>query len=418
MDTSDYIVQLTRAFRETYSSVILLESQKKDHPASKRSYLASAPSRWIKVIGNKVYEFDGKTESVKEENAWQALDHFYESNNDWLFGYLSYDLKNQIEDLESSNHSFLTVPDLFFFVPEILIEISADGELIFIKGSSDLIPEVLPSGGSIQLEPVHMMNREEYLRKIRTAQHDIAEGDYYEINLSHALEFAMQGDALDLYERMKKAGPVPFASFIGTEDFSVCSASPERFLSRNGNTVCSQPIKGTVSRDRDHEQAKLAELLSEKNKAENLMIVDLVRNDLNRIAIPGSVTVEDLFEIQSFETVHQMVSTVKCMVESGVHSVEIIRSCFPMGSMTGAPKIAAMHAIERLENYKRGIYSGAIGYLKPGGDFDFNVVIRTAIKQGNRLIYPVGGAITSDSSAEDEWDETLVKAKALLNSLD
>jgi para-aminobenzoate synthetase component 1 len=158
---------------------------------------------------------------------------------------------------------------------------------------------------------------------------------------------------------------------------------------------------------------KLAE--SEKERAENLMIVDLVRNDLNRIADKGSVKVSSLFEIQSFETVHQMVSTIECKVPNGTDSIELIKACFPMGSMTGAPKIAAMKAIDNYEQYKRGIYSGALGYLKPNGDFDLNVVIRTAIIEGNRLVYPVGGAITSDSDPEEEWEETLLKAQAITN---
>ena len=216
---------------------------------------------------------------------------------------------------------------------------------------------------------------------------------------------------------MKRVGPVPFAGFMKLESLTVCSSSPERFLSRNGNKVCSQPIKGTIQRDSVNEQNAIDRLLnSEKERAENLMIVDLVRNDLNRIAKKGTVTVSNLFEIQTFQTVHQLVSTIDCEVEDSTNSIEIIKACFPMGSMTGAPKIATMKAIERIEDYQRGIYSGAMGYFKPNGDFDLNVVIRSALIQNGKLIYPVGGAITSDSIPENEWEETFVKAKALTNT--
>jgi para-aminobenzoate synthetase component 1 len=198
------------------------------------------------------------------------------------------------------------------------------------------------------------------------------------------------------------------------EGFEICSSSPERFLSRSGDTAWSQPIKGTAPKSGGLESArKLA--ASEKERAENLMIVDLVRNDLNRIAEKGTVKVTGLFEIQSFETVYQMVSTVECKTPEATDSLELIKACFPMGSMTGAPKIAAMKAIDVFEEYKRGIYSGALGYFKPNGDFDLNVVISTAIIDGNKLVYPVGGAITSDSDPEEEWDETMLKAKAITN---
>ena len=185
-------------------------------------------------------------------------------------------------------------------------------------------------------------------------------------------------------------------------------------LSKRGKKISSQPIKVTISRSEGDDESRIKALSnSEKERAENLMIVDLVRNDMSRVAKEGSVKVSNLFEIQSFETVHQMVSTVEGDVKEGIDSIDILKACFPMGSMTGAPKVAAMRSIEELEDYKRGIYSGAIGYFTPYDDFDFSVVIRTAIIEGEYLVYPVGGAITSDSDPELEWEETLVKAHAI-----
>jgi len=218
-----------------------------------------------------------------------------------------------------------------------------------------------------------------------------------------------------MYKKMREINPVPFGAFIKTKDFQVCCSSPERFIKKSGRKVISEPIKGTSPRS-DEKITDLKyreELLNEKNKAENLMIVDLVRHDLSLIAETGSVKVSKLFDVQSFGTVHQLISTIEAMALKDVHPVDVIKACFPMGSMTGAPKIEVMKTIEDLEIYCRGIYSGAIGYFTPEGDFDFNVVIRSAIVKDGMVIYPVGGAITGDSNPEEEWEETHVKARVL-----
>ena len=414
----NYISNLIRSLKKE-GPVVFLESQKKDHPASEKSYLAGKPKAWIKSFGDEVVVWEGKQEDMHKTNPWIALDQFKQSNQDWMFGYLGYDLKNYMEDLESLNPYKTSAPDMFFMVPGFLIEITKDDEVHVLRGdiSDDL--EKNHDSAETYITPNNKIEKNKYLDNIRRAQKSITEGDFYEVNLSHALEFNFKGDVFELYSKMKSFGPVPFASFIDVDGVSICCSSPERFLSRKGNKVWSQPIKGTLSRngDSDDESSELL-LQSEKNRAENLMIVDLVRNDLSRIAEKGSVEVKNLFEIQSFETVHQMVSTVECEVSEAADSIEIIKACFPMGSMTGAPKISAMKAIEELENYRRGIYSGAIGYVTPEQDFDFNVVIRTAIIEGDKLIYPVGGAITSDSIPEEEWEETLIKSRALTVPLD
>lgn len=415
---SNYILDLVRNFKR-FGNVVLLESQKKDHPSSSKTYLAAKPKAWIKSRGRDITFFKNGNETRKEMNPWEALQEFKKEHKNWLFGYFGYDLKNQTEDLSSENLSLNTVPDMYFMVPEVLIEISKDGTQNLVFGKEEELEFLQSEERGFHLSERIITKKEVYLKKVKTAKKYIAEGDYYEINLSHPLEFEFIGDPLELYETMMEKGPVPFASYLFIDGISICCSSPERFLARKGNRIWSQPIKGTVSRSFGEDKEAI-DLLhrSEKNRAENLMIVDLVRNDLSKIAKKGSVKVKDLFEIQSFETVHQMVSTVECEVEAKTDSVEIIKACFPMGSMTGAPKIAAMKSIEHLEDYKRGIYSGALGYFSPDGDFDFNVVIRTAIIENNTLIYPVGGAITSDSVPEEEWEETLIKARALTNSLD
>lgn len=391
--------------------MLLLESQSDDHPAGQRSYLAGNP-------------VDILTHRPGEGDPWERLGEWYREDPGWIFGYLGYDLKNYLEDLSSRNPDPVGAPELYFFRPGILLEYERDtGKVRALKGEIPRNVAEEPGTGEEQKASQELsvrnftssMSRFDYLNIIREAQNRIREGDFYEINLSHQMSGTFEGDPFELYRRMRQVGPVPFAAYLESGEVGVCSLSPERFLARRGDRVFSQPIKGTMERgsteEEDH-KFRQALSLSTKDRAENLMIVDLVRNDLSRIAKKNSVRVKDLFEIQSFGTVHQMVSTVEAEAATD-DFLEILKACYPMGSMTGAPKISAMEAIEELENYRRGVYSGAIGYVKPDGDFDFNVVIRTALIRDNRLFYSVGGAITSDSDPEAEWQETLVKGRAL-----
>lgn len=402
----------------------MLESQSDDHPSSHVSYLAASPEATIEAYGRQtIVERDGDEHS-SQVNPWDALQSFRNDADSWLFGYLGYDLKNHIENLDSSNVDPVGAPDMYFMVPGFLLRYNhKTKETALLKGcmpSKDHIEQVTSSRSGFsfgKLEP--QTSRQRYIKKIKESQYRIREGDFYEINLSHQMKASFQGDALPLYNRMKQIGPVPFGCFLQCCDVAVCCQSPERFLRKKGNTVYSQPIKGTAKRgDSDDEDEVLKNELisSKKEQAENLMIVDLVRNDLSRIAKNGSVKVPELFSIQSFDTVHQMVSTVTAEAKEN-NPVNILKACFPMGSMTGAPKISAMQSIEALEDYKRGIYSGAIGYITPDDDFDFNVVIRTAIIENNQLYYSVGGAITSDSEPQKEWQETQIKARALVHVL-
>jgi para-aminobenzoate synthetase component 1 len=303
--------------------------------------------------------------------------------------------------------------------PEFLVEVgrkTSKGKLLMGDFPEPREINSVEINQAFNLQNLHpQVSKSDYLAHIAEAQYRIREGDFYEINLSHQLKGGFSGSSLTLYKQMKETAPVPFGAFFQNDDVTVCCQSPERFLRKEGDLIYSQPIKGTSPRGRNQDEDFLLKeklLTSQKEQAENLMIVDLVRNDLSRIARPASVKVPKLFEIETFGTVHQMVSTVTAEAAEK-DPVAILKACFPMGSMTGAPKISAMQAIEELEDHRRGIYSGAIGYITPGDDFDFNVVIRTAIIKNNQLFYLVGGAITADSKPEDEWNETLVKARAL-----
>lgn len=379
--------------------VVVLDSQLPSHPSSGRSFLFAgfdAVFRW-KQFHHEAQDAHG--------DPWKALSRFREQFPGYCCGYLGYDLKNAREALHTTNADDVELPDMWMGRPTRLYILENNGD----------VPKI--SHGDFSIDDLHTrISAATYKSRIEKAQSYIQEGDIYEVNLSHQLEAGFRGDPFDLFIDMRNRGPVPFGAFLKMEDVSACCASPERFLTRNGDSLISDPIKGTRPRGRDagEDEAIIRELQSsEKDKAENLMIVDLVRNDFSRVCESGSVKVRNLFEIQHFNTVHQMVSRVEGKLNNTVSTEEALAACFPMGSMTGAPKIRAMQIIEELEDYKRGLYSGAIGVITPEGDFNFNVVIRTAIIRNGQLYYAAGGAITADSDPASEWDETLVKSRAL-----
>ena len=407
------IDQVAEYFEE--SEYVLLESQMPEHPSSQVSYVAAQPKRVIFGKGRHITNIAKGRKTISDENPWTAIRDFMDQSLNMIFGFFGYDLKNFIEPLVSDNPELIDVPDFYFMEPEIILKII--GEKVEVLTGNVNLQEIKNQHLSASSESVRNIKRLEekasYIRKINEVQRLIREGSFYELNYSYPIQAEITGSPLKIYKKMREINPVPFGAFIKTNDFQVCCASPERFIKKTGRKIISEPIKGTSPRS-DEKIADLKyreELLNEKNKAENLMIVDLVRHDLSLIAETGSVQVSKLFDVQSFGTVHQLISTIEAMALKDVHPVNVIKACFPMGSMTGAPKIEVMNTIEDLEIYRRGIYSGAIGYFTPEGDFDFNVVIRSAIMKGGRVIYPVGGAITGDSNPEEEWEETHVKAR-------
>ncbi len=369
-------------------------------------------------------------------HAFDDLREYQESTGDWLFGYLSYDLKNDVEKLGSANFDGLHFPELHFFQPKKIIRITANTiDFIYlnmvddeIEGDFKAISEIiLPEIEPTVAKNIHIKLRifkDEYFRRVDSLLSHIHRGDVYEANFCQ--EFYAENTVIDAYRTYQKLNAIsqpPFAVFLKLEDKYLLSASPERYLKKSGNKIISQPIKGTAKRSSDAEidrllKHSLAE--DEKERAENIMIVDLVRNDLSKSAKKGMVTVEEFCKVHSFKQVHQMISTVSSIVNSDKNPVDIIRETFPMGSMTGAPKISAMKIIEELESFKRGLYSGAVGYFTPQGDFDFNVVIRSILYNATKkyVSYSVGGAITAQAIPEKEYEECLLKAKAMREVLE
>lgn len=395
------------------SEVMILESQHPDHPESNKSYVAAFPEQVIKAEGETItwFQGDSKVSEKHRKHTWQMVDAFFDETG-WAFGYFGYEPSGPDHP---GQRTFYRAPDLWFMVPEMLFLVDKNG-VEQLKGPPLKIHGNTSSNRSCNVGKLSAeISQEHYLSTIEKIRHLIAEGDFYELNFSYPLEAGFEGSPFELYRSMREVNPVPFACYAEFPDLSICCASPERFLKKEGDRLFSEPIKGTAARGAsplEDEQFR-QELKSEKNEAENLMIVDLVRHDLSRVCRPGTVTVSKLFEIQTFGTVHQLISRVEGELRRDTRTGEIIRACFPMGSMTGAPKHRVLKRISELENYKRGIYSGSIGYVTPENDFDFNVVIRSAIIQDGKLTYPVGGAITGDSIAADEWEETRVKAGLL-----
>ena len=362
-------------------------------------------------------------------NAFEDLKQYQQTTNDWLFGYLSYDLKNDIENLQSDNFNGLDFPDLFFFQPKKLFLLKGNTlEIQYLLLCDDEIEEDLKSISEIEnvvaesqsvIDIEERISKEKYLEKVSKLLTHIHQGDVYEANF--CMEFYAENTIINPIEKFQKLNAIsqsPFAVFFKNNKQFLLSASPERYIKKEGEQITSQPIKGTSKRFEDaieDEKSKNQLASDPKERAENIMITDMVRNDLSRTAQKGSVEVNELCGIYSFLQVHQMISTISSKLDSQYSVVDVIKSTFPMGSMTGAPKFSAMKIIEELEESKRGLYSGAIGYFTPNNDFDFNVVIRSILyNQENKYVsFSVGSAITAQSIPEKEYEECLLKAKAM-----
>ncbi|MEC3907749.1 aminodeoxychorismate synthase component I [Tamlana sp. 2201CG12-4] len=365
---------------------------------------------------------------------FEKLKEYQIHTKDWIFGYLTYDLKNDVENLESNNFDGLGFPDLYFFQPKKLFLFKRDQVEIWylncvedeLKYDLNEIEQINRSNEQLQndIKIKLRIHKDEYFEKVNQMLAHIHRGDIYEANFCQ--EFYAENteiNPLETYQKLNSISKPPFASFIKLQDKYVLSASPERYIKKQEHAIISQPIKGTAKRSVNPEEDELLKsnlFNDKKERSENIMIVDLVRNDLSKTALKGSVQVEELCRVYTFDQVHQMISTVTSKIEDRTHPVDVIKSTFPMGSMTGAPKISAMKIIEDLEETKRGVYSGAIGYFSPSGDFDFNVVIRSILYNHVKkyVSYSVGGAITAKSDPLQEYEECLVKAKAMRTVLE
>ncbi|MCW3123060.1 MAG: Aminodeoxychorismate synthase [Flavipsychrobacter sp.] len=357
------------------------------------------------------------------------VQQLHEAKPDWLFGHIAYDYKNILEPKLSSAHKArIGFPALQFFVPQTVCHVNREQTFLTIESFEDTT-QIYNAIIEAEIESVQKRipalqfnsatSKEEYLQTINNLRRHIADGDCYEIN------YCTEGycedvsiNPMQVFNALNVLSPAPFAAYYRTDDQHMMCASPERYLRKEGVGVLSQPIKGTARRDKDPvKDAEIKQQLSNdiKERAENVMIVDLMRNDLARCCETGSIKVDELFGIYSFPQVHQMISTVSGTMRAGVPFTDAIRHSFPMGSMTGAPKYKVMQLIEQYEHSRRELFAGTVGYITPAGDFDLNVVIRSLFynAESRHLAYQTGGAITWDSNPEQEWEEMRLKAWAL-----
>ena len=374
---------------------------------------------------------DALQEIQPDANCFDTLKQTFDANQDWWFGFMTYDLKNELENLSSENFDGVQMPALHFFQPRWVFALQETKlEIHFIEKENSenevqlLMNEILSMQiDEVKMSPVsnikHRISRGEYLDAVNALKEHIRLGDIYEVNFCQEF-YAEQTkiNPLETFRSLRQVSPTPYSCYYSLGDKFLLSASPERYIKKQGAKIISQPIKGTAKRGKTPEEDKqIKEFLftDPKERAENIMIVDLVRNDLSRTAAKGTVKVEELCGIYSFPQVHQMISTIVSELREDTHFVDCIKHSFPMGSMTGAPKVRAMKLIEKYEVTKRGLFSAAVGYITPEADFDFNVVIRSIQynAKDDYLSFMVGGAITMQSDPEKEYEECLLKAKAI-----
>jgi len=360
---------------------------------------------------------------------FNSLQNFIHNNrSNYIFGYLSYDIKNHIiPNIKSKNIDFHEFPISVFWTAKNVI-LSKNNLLEFYgeKEDFEFFQSQINKNNLIENKELQKINftartdKQSYLNSVEKIKSHIQQGDIYEMN--YCIDFYSENinlNTLETYFQLDELTQAPFSTYFKWQEVNIMSGSPERFMAKKGNKIISQPIKGTSPRSDDKKIDK--ELIEElknnpKEIAENVMIVDLVRNDLSKIATKNSVKVSELFGIYTFKTVHQMISTIEADLKENASETAIIKALFPMGSMTGAPKKMASELIDEIENFKRGIYSGSVGYFEPNGNFDFNVIIRTILYNSIKktISFSVGSAITILSEAEKEYQECLTKANAMM----
>ena len=420
---------------------ILLDSSKEDKKLSKYSFIGINPFLKFEVKNEKAHIND----NIVEGDPFKVLENLiYQHKNDiqddipflsGAIGYISYDTGRLLEELPNTSKEDFTIPDMrFIFYKNIIIfDLINDKKYITdLDGNIENIESILKvihNGEKINDEIVCEKSnnifysnfiKEDYKKAVTKLKEYIVSGDVYIANMTQRFWCYNEEESFDIYKKLRSINKAPFSAYLNFEDFQIISSSPERFIQVFKNKAHTRPIKGTKPRGHnveEDEKNKLELINSEKDKAELLMVVDLERNDFSKVCKPHTVKVTENFKLEEYATVFHLVSTVEGELKENVSSVRCIKECFPGGSITGTPKIRSMEIIEELEGIKRNIYTGSIGYFDFRGNCDFNIVIRTIIKKDNKAFFGVGGGITYDSIEEDEYNETLDKAKALMRVL-
>ena len=421
---------------------ILLDSSKEDENLSKFSFIGLNPFMTFEGRKNKAF-VDGKEVDGDPFEVLDDLIKKYKVSEDIFssipllsgaIGYISYDICRILENIPNNSKEDFNISDMKFIFYNNIIIFDLKNNKQYITSLNGIDEEInlieYKINEAIYLKEevvkennknfISNFNKEDYKSAITKLKDYIVSGDVYIANMTQRFYTENTEDSFEIYKKLRSINKAPFSAFMNFEDFQIISSSPERFLEINNRKVITRPIKGTRPRGKNKEEDiknSLELLNSEKDKAELLMVVDLERNDLSKVCKPHSVKVTELFKLETYATVFHLVSTVEGILKDDVSAIKCIKECFPGGSITGTPKIRAMEIIEELEGLKRNIYTGSIGYFDFRGNADFNIAIRTIVKKDNKAYFGVGGGITYDSIEEDEYNETLDKAKALMRVL-
>lgn len=423
-------------------NTILLDSSNKDEVLSKFSFIGINPFKIFESKGRKVFIDDIEVNGEPFDVLDKLIKEYYNNESSYsnipllsgAMGYISYDACRILEDIPNTSAEDFNISYMkFIFYNNIIIFDLVNNKqfITSLNGKEDEIKYILNiinkceyikdvKVGEVGNKFISNFNKEGYKDSIRKLKQYIVNGDVYIANMTQRFYTETDEDSFEIYKKLRSINKAPFSAFLNFDDFQVISSSPERFIEINNKKVITRPIKGTRPRGQNKEEDlknSLELLNSEKDKAELLMVVDLERNDLSKVCKPHSVKVTELFKLEKYATVFHLVSTVEGELKDNISSVKCIKECFPGGSITGTPKIRAMEIIEELEKLKRNIYTGVIGYFDFRGNADFNIAIRTIVKKDNKAYFGVGGGITYDSNEEDEYNETLDKAKALMRVL-
>ncbi|HKZ99834.1 MAG TPA: aminodeoxychorismate synthase component I [Thermoplasmata archaeon] len=414
-----------------------LDSSLRDTELARYSYLGANPIGWFRSRGRQAAFATPWGDASPRGDPIEALRSFLEllptarigrppyPFPGGLVGYLSYDLGRSVEPFPSTKAEDLEIPDIHLALyPDVVVIDHVWGEA-YAVGPRDPIrfdPRRVPQDLAVPRDPrgIEPLDREAYIRTIEVAKEHIADGEIFQVNLSHRIALPLDGSPPAAYERLRERTPSTFGGYLDAGDHRILSASPERFLRVAGREIETRPIKGTRPRDPSpSEDRRLAEelLASEKDAAENVMIVDLERNDLGKVCEFGTVAVPVLRGLRSLPTVHHLESVVRGRLRPGVGLPDLLRATFPGGSITGAPKPRAMEIIERLEPHRRGVYTGAMGYVAWDGTMDLNIAIRTATVIGPTAHFAVGGGIVADSDPRAEYRETMDKLRGHAEAL-
>ncbi|NAZ69495.1 aminodeoxychorismate synthase component I [Vibrio toranzoniae] len=427
---------------ESLPWAMLLRSASESHVDSRYDILVAQPIATFETIGVKTTVNVNKERKVSESDPFELLDQYQQqllpATKDHpelpfvggALGYFSYDLGRRVETLPSLAKRDIETPDMAVGLYEWAIVVDHKLKTACVVGQNieahwNWLSEQKDKS---QTEEFRLttpwqsnMSEQGYADKFDSVQEYLLSGDCYQINLAQRFNAKYQGSEWLAYDKLEQYNSAPFSGFIRLADSAIISVSPERFLELKDNVIETKPIKGTRPRSDDHviDNANAQELANaDKDQAENLMIVDLLRNDIGRVAKPGTVHVPKLFDIESFPAVHHLVSTIRADLDYQYSATDLLRACFPGGSITGAPKVRAMQIIEELEPHRRSAYCGSIGYISRNGRMDTSITIRTLVAENNTLYAWAGGGVVFDSDCASEYQETLDKLSRILPVLE